>query len=155
MARLERAGRAVHVATLVLAAGVLVHFARGQWFWFDEWDFLTLRGIRHAPIGLFQPHNEHWSTVPILVYRALGAAVGLHHYLPYLAVVFVLHLTAAHLLWRIMRRGGVAPLVAAAAAGVFALLGAGYENLLWAFQMGFVASLTLGLAHVLLVSGPG
>lgn len=143
-----------HAASLAAAAPLLLWLNRNQWFFGDEWAFFSNRLAGWGRV-LVEPHNEHWPTVPILVYRALWAAVGLRSYLPYAAVLVVLHLATAHLLWRVMNRAGVAPLVATALAAVFAVLGAGSENLLWAFQMGFVGSVAAGLLHVLLVDHAG
>jgi MFS family permease len=104
---------------------------------------------------LLRPHNEHWSTLPILVYRALWHLVGLHSYVPYQAVVVALHLAAAVLVRRIMRRAAVGPWVATAAAGLFLFLGAGREDIVWAFQIGFVGSLVCGLGHLILADHDG
>jgi len=148
------AARLGHVASLVAAAPLILWFNRNQWFFGDEWEFFANRMSGWGRV-LLEPHNEHWSTAPILVYRAVYAAVGLRSYLPYVAVLVVLHLAVAHLLWRVMNRVGVAPLVSTALAAVFAVLGSGHENLLWAFQIGFVGSVAVGLAHLLLVDHDG
>ena len=145
----------LHVATLVVALGVLVFAGRGQWFFGDEWAFLLHRGLRNPRWDLLHPHNEHWSTLPILWYRALFNTVGLKSYWPYLSSVFALHLLAAHCVWRLMRSAGVAPAIATAMTTPFVFYGAGWENLTWAFQIGFVGSLAAGLALVLLVDDNG
>ena len=41
------------------------------------------------------------------------------------------------------------------AAGLFLFLGSGYQNIVWAFQIGFVGSLVFGLAHLLLIDHDG
>ena len=150
-----RAAVVAHAVSLTAAGTLLVWFNRRQWFFGDEWEFFANR-LHGGGRALFGPHNEHWSTLPILIYRGLYAAFGLRSYLPYVVVVLALHLAVTHLAWRLLRHTGTPPLVASALAGVFALLGAGYENLLWAFQVGFVGSVALGLVHILLVdhSGP-
>lgn len=148
------AARAGHVASLVVAGPLVLWFNRQQWFFGDEWEFFANRMSGWGRV-LLEPHNEHWSTAPILLYRAVYAVVGVRSYLPYVLVLVALHLAAAHLLWRVMNRAGVAPLVATALAAVFAVLGAGGENLLWAFQIGFVGSVAVGLLHILLVDHPG
>jgi hypothetical protein len=136
--------------TLTVAAGVLLVANRNQWFHGDEWAFILNRGPGVGDLRLFAPHNDHWSTIPVLIYWALLSVFGLSSYLPYAAVVIVFHLALAHLLWRACLRVGTSPLLATALAGVFAVLGAGAENLLWAFQMGFVAAVAFGWAAVLL-----
>ena len=146
---------ALFVFVLLAAVALVVLFAlgRNQWFLRDEWDFLV---ARDGGIGdLLRPHNEHWSTLPILVYRLLFQLFGLHTYVPYQLVLILLHLTAAFLLRAVMRRAGVGPWIASAAAALFMLFGAGDENIVWAFQMGFVGSLVFGLTQLLLADHDG
>ncbi|MFN2556865.1 MAG: hypothetical protein ABR592_08325 [Nitriliruptorales bacterium] len=144
----------VHVLTLVVGLVVLVVASRGHWFVIDEWGFLTDRRLDDVR-GLFAPHQEHWSTLPIVLWRALFAVVGLHSYWPYQLVALGVHLGVAHLLWRLQRRAQVAPGLAIATSGLFVVFGAGAENILNAFAMTFDASVLLGLGHVLLVDHPG
>jgi hypothetical protein len=146
---------AAHLLTLVGGFFVLVYCNRDQWFFGDEWDFLAHRGLSGADLTLWEPHTEHWSTVPILIYRALYSLYGVRTYVPYVVVLVVLHLAVAHLLWRLLLQAGVDQTVATALAAVFVVLGAGYENLLWAFQIGFIGSVALGMAGLLLVNHDG
>jgi hypothetical protein len=127
-----------------------------RWFFRDDWFFIAGHGDR-APNDLFRPagFNSHWSTIPVVVFRVLWREVGLRSYVPYQAVVVVLHLTAAVLLWVIMRRAGVRPWLATAAAAVFVLFGPGETNILWAFQVGLVGSLAFGLTHLILADHDG
>ena len=68
---LFRGAFVVHMATLAAAGAFLVYDATKQWFYLDEWDFLVYRGIHLGRNGgLFAPHNEHWTTIPILIWRA-------------------------------------------------------------------------------------
>jgi hypothetical protein len=145
-----------HVLSLVAGFVVLLAVNRDQWFFGDEWEFLGHhRGVLHADRSIWMPHTEHWSTVPILVYRALYSVYGLRSYVPYVVVLLVLHVAVAHLLWQLMRKAGVDLPVATALCAVFVVLGAGYENLLWAFQIGFIGSVAAGLACLLLVNHDG
>jgi hypothetical protein len=146
-----------HYASLVVILAVCTISARGEWFFGDEWDFLVFRGIRGAHrFGLLRPHNEHWSTIPILLWRAIFAFVGIKSYWPYMGLLFAAHLLAVHFLWRILRRiPGIPPALAVAGAAVLGLYGAGWEDLLWAFQIGFIGSLVFGLGLVLAVDEVG
>ena len=54
-----------------------------------------------------------------------------------------------------MRRAGVGPWIATAAASVFVLFGPGAEDIIWAFQMGFTGSVAFGLAALILVDHRG
>jgi hypothetical protein len=94
----------------------------------------------------------HWSTVPMLIYKVLLDTVGLRSYLPYLGVLLLLHVSAAFLLFLIVRRRG-GDVLALSAAAVLLFLGRGYENLLWAFQIGFLGSVAFGLLAIYLLGG--
>ncbi len=153
--RRTRVAPFVHLASLAVGLVGLLWANRNQWFFGDEWEFLGGRGLVGGHPGLFSPHNEHWSTPPILVYRALYSLFGVRSYLPYVIVLAAVHLVAAHLLWRVMRRSGADAAVATALAAVFVFLGAGSENILWAFQIGFIGSVACGLGAILLVDHEG
>jgi hypothetical protein len=150
-----RLALALHVIALVGGFFVLLYCNKDQWFFGDEWDFIGHRGVFGAERSLWAPHTEHWSTLPILIYRGLYARYGLLTYVPYVAVLLLLHVAVSHLLWRLLLRANVDPLLATALSAVFMLLGAGSENLLWAFQIGFIGSIALGLATLLLVNHDG
>jgi len=147
---LRRGSQLAHYASLVLAFGALLYIGRRQWFFYDEWEFLATRGLGGQSLRLFAPHNEHWSTIPILVFRGLYAVVGLRSYLPYLAVLLLLHVTIAYVVWRLMLRAGAGGWVATALAAIFLFLGGGYENIIWAFQIGFLISTLCGLVMLIL-----
>jgi hypothetical protein len=150
----ERSAAAVFAAALAVAFVVFMVAGRHTWFFLDEWDFLATRHIGSFR-DLMRPHNEHWSTLPIIVYRVLWRLFGLRTYVPYLVPVVLLHLVTATLLRAVMRRAGVGPWLATAAAGLFLFLGSGYQNIVWGFQIGFVGSLACGLAHLLLSDHDG
>jgi hypothetical protein len=101
------------------------------------------------------PHVQHWTTFGVLVFRALWSLVGLRHYWPYQLCLVGLHLAAAVLLRAVMRRAGVNPWIATAAASLFALFGAGRQDIVYAFQIAFTGALTFGLAHILLADHDG
>ena len=92
----------------------------------------------------------HWSTAPISIYQVLLSIFGLHTYLPYMVVLVIVHLVATHLIWRIALRVGTNPWIVTAAVAGFAVFGTGAENLLWAFQIGFIGALAVGLGAFLL-----
>jgi hypothetical protein len=147
----ERSAIVTHYLSLPAAFAGLLWYTRHQYFTLDDWEFINraLPGV--GRLGLFAPHNEHWSTLPLLVYKALFALVGVRSYVPYMAVLLLLHAITAHLMWRIMRRSGANAWIATGAVGVFLVLGSGAENITWAFQIGFVGSLAAGLGMVLCV----
>ena len=107
----DRAPIAVFAAVEAVALILFMVVGRSLWFYNDEWDFLVTR--RAGDIGdLFRPHNEHWQTLPVLLYRALYSIFGLHTYFPYQLFGVLSHLTAAALLFVVMRRARVRPWIA-------------------------------------------
>jgi hypothetical protein len=146
----------------VLFAGLLaisvpfVLFGVGSYQWFFRDDFMFLAGRDAGSLDdLFRPHNAHWTTIPIVAFRALWAIFGFRSYLPYEGTVLALHLTACVLLRVIMRRAGVGPWIATAAAGTFVLFGPGEQNMIWAFQIGFTGALVFGLTQLVLCDHDG
>jgi hypothetical protein len=135
---------AVHLLSLAVAGAYILKLDRHMWFWFDEWDFIQDRGLSHGLYSLWAPHNEHWVTLPVLAYRALLTVFGMHSYLPFVGLLIAAHLVLTHVLWRMCLRVGARPLIATVLAGLFALLGAGSQNLVWAFQIAFVGAVLFG-----------
>lgn len=138
---------------MVASGLLLLTQVRGLWFVTDEWSFLTGRSLTGAgpDLGLLAPHNEHWTTIPVLVYRGLFQVFGLRSYLPYVAVSIALHLLTCVLLYVLMRRAQVHAWAASLAVVVLVFLcGGGAMNALWAFQMGFLGSAALGLLALVL-----
>ena len=83
------------------------------------------------------------------------ACFGLRSYLPYQLLAIGLHLAAAALLRVIMRRAGVSPWIATAAAGLYVLFGSGSQDILVAFQITFTGALVFGLMQLLLADHDG
>jgi len=133
---------------LALAAAVLVqHAGRGTIFFYDEWDFITRRRGLGAD-SFLTGHNGHLSALPVAVYKVLLQAFGLGTYWPYRLVLTLLHVLCGLLLFAVVReRTGDAAAVCAAALLLF--LGSASDDLLWAFQIGFVGSMAAGLGMLL------
>ena len=153
VAKLDEWAFLLHLASLGIAAAFLLRVNRDQWFYADEWAFLTYtRDALPWWDEFLIPHNGHLSVVPLLEYQTLRGVFGLHSYWPFIAVLVVAHLLATHLLWRVTVSVGVDRLVATGLGAAFAVVGAGWENLLWAFQTGFVGALAFGLGATLLAN---
>ena len=147
----------LHLVALVGALAFWAWRDRGLWFFGDEWDFLVDRGLGYPPgstHGIWFPHNEHWSTLPILAWRAIYSIWHLSSYWPYLALLFAVQALVLHLAWRACRRVGADPWVSAAATLMLGLLGAGAADFGWAFQVGFVGSVAFGLLALDLLDRP-
>ena len=159
VARPDRVGlRGAPIIAFVVAEIIAFVFwldvGRSAWFYNDEWDFLSKRKV--GDLGdLMRPHNGHWTTIPIVAYRALFALFGLRSYLPYRLLVLVLYLAAAALLLIVMRRAGAQPWIATSAAALFALFGAGWVNILRPFQVTFTGALAFGLLQLILSDHDG
>ena len=67
-------------------------------------------------------------------------------YVPYLALLAVLHVTVALLVYALVRRRTL-PLVAVGITLIVLLFGSGFENLFWGIQIGFVGATALGLGR--------
>jgi hypothetical protein len=149
------AGRRPAAATVVLvvlmlaAGGVLLYAGHHLTYFFDEWSFIQYRrgdGLR----TFLDPNNGHFSLFPVLVYKLLFAVAGLRPYTPYRAVEIVLHLACAALLYLLIRRR-VGPWLALAPVTLLLFMGTASQDLLWAFQMGFLASVAGGLGALALI----
>jgi hypothetical protein len=133
---------------------VLLFWLRSYlWFLRDDWLFLATRSL--SPSDLFAPSNGHWTTMPIIVFRIMWRLVGLHSYVPYQALTILLHLTVVVLLRYLMRRAGVRPWIATCCAAVIVFFGPGEEDITWAFQIGLMASVVLGLTQLILADHDG
>lgn len=142
-----RGGRAAPyvalAAGLVAQGAVLLNQGRQLWFFRDDFSFLLGRSLSRDPVReLMVPHNEHWSTFPVLAFRFMWAVFGLRHYLPYALMPVLLHLATALFLVVLVRGAGAGRWTAVLTGLAFAFLGggAGAENPLWAFQIGFIGS---------------
>jgi len=150
---LERAPRAslATFAVFVGAAGALFAYrGRAQWFFQDDYAYIVQRDGGSLD-GLLLPHQQHWVTVPVAIYRVLWNIFGLHSYVPYLAVSIAFHLAVVVLLRAVLRRSGVSPWMATITASILLFFGSGSENVVWAFMIAFTGSLAYGLAHLLVV----
>ncbi len=150
--RLERrlTGR-VFAFTAVIAGLLLLALGAGMTFFSDEWAFIETRSLAN-PLDWFRAHNEHWSTLPIIVYRLMVETIGIGSYVPYQAALVAIHLCVASLVFVLVRRrSGPGP---GFLAGLLVLLfGAGFENIYWGFQTGFDGSMALGLAAIAVSDG--
>ncbi len=140
----------IALALMLAAAAVLVlHLTRGTTLWFDEWVWVMDR--RGSSVGTFlEPHNGHFSLVPIVLYKLLFATAGLDDYVPYRVMIIAAHALCAGLVFVYARRrvGGLGALVAA---GLILTLGPAWQNFLWPFQVGWLVSLAAGLGALLLL----
>ncbi len=93
--RMRRHGGVIAFAVLgVLAFAVLFYAGRNGTFYGDEWSFVGIEGIGTIDDWM-RPWGAHWVMVPMILWRSVFTVVGLGSYLPYLAILLVLHILAA------------------------------------------------------------
>lgn len=144
--------RLIVTAMAVVVAAAILSLTRGFTFFFDEWSFI-LDAPDWSWTSYLQPHNEHPAILFKLVYAALLNTVGMRSYVPYMAVLLALHALDAVLLFELVRRRA-GDLVGVAFAAILLVLGAGAEDILWAFQLAWLASIACGLGTLLILQGP-
>jgi hypothetical protein len=150
----ERWALVAFLVVSVVSIPILLRLGHDRWFQFDDWDFLASRD--GGDIGdLLEPHGAHWSTLPIIAYRAEWYLFGLHSYWPYQLMCVLSHLTVVLLVRAVIRRAGVRPWTATAVVLPLVFFGAGEENVVWGFQINFNFSLAFGLIQLLLADHDG
>jgi hypothetical protein len=109
----------------------------------DDWDLLLNRQGWSAD-AILAPFHENIVAGQAVLYKLLLAVFGMGSALPYYVVSIGLFATSGVLLFVYLRRrvGDWAALIAAV---LVLFLGAAFEDLLWAFQMGYFAATAAGL----------
>jgi hypothetical protein len=149
--RLGRVARALTavprppVVAAIVALVLLVWLGRDMTFYHDEYTFILLRDLSLR--GILAPHNEHLSATLVILYRVLLGTVGMASYWPYLGVTFALHLAVSGIVYVVVRRLTSAGWALGAMA-VMLVLGAGGDDILWAFQSGTVGAVAAGMAAI-------
>lgn len=138
---------AVHYEALVVSLVLILWIGRDQWFFGDDWAILA----PHLDGDPMLPHVGHWNLIPALLFPHVRDLFGLGSYVPFLALALVAHLAVAHLIWRLLLRTGAVPWIATGLSVLVMVLGGGAENILWAFQFGFMGAIALGLLVVLML----
>jgi hypothetical protein len=126
-----------------------MYLGRGNNFFFDEWMFVVSR--RGLSVGaLFNPHNGHLSALPALAFMVLLKFFGLDHYEAFRFAAVIVHLLVALMASLLVRKNhgwsiGITVFV------VIGLMGAGWQNIFWGFQIGFMGSLFFFLLSLYLL----
>ncbi len=146
---LDRLAAATLALAVVASAGLLYHLTRGTSFWGDDWAWITTR--RANTVGTFlSPYDGHLSVLPVVIYRIMFAAFGIDSYAPYRILVIVFSLIVALLAFDYARRR--VPRVPAMLVAVLVLfVGPGWQDTMWAFQIGWELALGLGVAALILL----
>lgn len=116
-------------------------------FLIDDWEFLLRR--RGLSLDVFlDPHAEHISILPVAIYKAIQAGIGMESLLPYGVISTAAFLAAAALLFVYLRRRVGAWLALAGTLPIL-FLGSASEDLLTPFQIGYFGSMACGLGTLL------
>ncbi len=139
----------VWIALCVAAVWRLLRLGAPETFFFDEWSFVFGRRTRSIQ-ALLTPHNGHLSVVPVLVYRVLFAVFGMKNYTAYRMAGLLVHVAVASMTYRYVRQR-IGEIGGLASGSALLLLGSGWQNILWPFQLGFMGSIAAGIGAWLLV----
>jgi hypothetical protein len=133
-------GLAIAVAaSAILLIGLDSHLS----FIADDWNLLVKRH-GSSPDVFLNPFNENIVLGPAVIFKLLLAVFGMGSALPFYLVSISLFLTSAVLLF-VYLRPRVGDWLALISVVLVLFLGAAFEDLLWAFQMGFFGSMAAGL----------
>ena len=119
----------------------LLRLGRGLTFFFDEWDFIL--GRSYSIDDLLRPHNGHLSLLPVLAFNFLREVFGISSYLPYQILGLLIHGSVCSAIYALGKRRSAALSIVAAV--VVCLLGSGWQNIMWPFQIGMMGALSAGL----------
>ena len=140
-------GTLAFAAAAAAAAALILSLNHGFSFWYDEWWFITQR-IPWNPHSFLEPYQEHLSIVPVLVYKLLLSTAGLGNYLPFRIVGVIGYIASVAVVFTYARRR-IGDIGALALSAPLLVLGAGAQDVLWPFQISFVASVGFGVGALL------
>ncbi|MSO87333.1 MAG: hypothetical protein EXQ71_07415 [Acidimicrobiia bacterium] len=123
------------------------------WFFRDDWAMLVSRDGGSLR-SVMAPFDVHPIPIPVVIFRLMFNMFGLN-FIPYHMLLVTLHLGVALLLRIIMRRAGVGPWIASAAAATLVLFGHGGSNIIWVFQITNLGSILFVLIQLILVDHDG
>jgi hypothetical protein len=113
----------------------------------DDWELLVVRE-GWGPGVFLEPFNENIVVGPAVVFKVLLGVFGMGSAMPFYVVSISLFSVSAVLLWFYLR-ARLGDWLALVAACSILFLGAAFEDLLWAFQLGYFGSMAAGLGMLL------
>ncbi len=129
---------------------VATHLDRGFLPFFDEWNFVNLHRDSVISAALVA-HNGHLLFFPYVSYWLLLDVFGLAHHLPFMELLNLLNVSCGFLVYRLSRTR-ISPVLSAIIGSVVMFYGAASQDLLWAFQIGWLMSTAAALAGLLFVN---
>jgi hypothetical protein len=134
----------------VVASGFLLyHLTRGSSFWGDDWAWITTRRANTVH-NFLSPYDGHLSVLPLVIYRLMFDLFGIDSYAPYRVLVIGLSLVIGLLVFEYARQrlGRFGAMLVAA---LVLFLGPGWQDTMWAFQIGWELALGLGLGALIML----
>ena len=126
----------------------LLWLGRDFWYFYDEWGFVTGRTL--SLDGLLLPHNGHLSAFHSSLYVLLLRAFGADAYTVLRSIAIAVHLTVAFGAYLVVsrRKGrswGMSALL------IIGVLGTGWQNIFWPFQMSMMLPIAVAFLAVLVL----
>jgi hypothetical protein len=146
---LDRAALPLLALVLLVAGLATLYIGRGLTFRIDDWDAIL---HRHGLEALLLPHGgDHLNFLPFALYKVILRLFGADSYTPFLVVLVLSHLAVVALLFvYVSRRAGRG--LALLSILPFSVLGYGYLDLLWAWQVNYNGAVWFGVAALFLMS---
>ena len=136
------------LAVAVVASMAVLLAYRSHLGWLnDDWEFVIYRHTGSIN-DYFDPHNEHISILTVALYRLVLGIFGMGSAMPMHVIATAVFALSAVLLFIYMRRR-VGPWPALIGTSIVLFLGSAWEDLLWAFQVGFFLSVAFGIGALL------
>jgi len=138
---------------LFLYALYIFFIGRNQWFFYDDFDFVSNNRISGSFISaLLMPHNEHTALVPFVLFRLIYMLFGLSSYMPYFAINIIVLTITFYVLYLFARSLKISSRIAFFGIVFLSFTPAYYENIFWAFQVGLSLSACFGFISLGLIS---
>ena len=134
-------------AALLACAVLLLVLTHRLTFYQDTWEFLMNRRDFSVD-SLLKPHNEHIVLLPVTIELILVRVFGMGSARPEYALLILMLLSSATLLFVYARRR-VGPWPALMATLLLLFLGPAWQDILWPFELAFVGSVLFGVAMLL------
>lgn len=130
------------VGLVIVGCAFILWLGRSSTFRLDDWVIASEQPPPSLDY-LLVPHNEHWSAFMKLPFQLLFGVVGLHSYLPYLALLVAAHGAATVAVYAVIS-AAAGRVLAFAVGSVLLLLGTAHETLFWYASIGYLLSLATG-----------
>lgn len=145
--------RNILIPYLFLYALYIIFIGRNQWFFYDDFDFVSNNRISGSYISaLLMPHNEHTALLPFVLFRLIYMVFGLSSYIPYFVINIIVLTITFYVLYLFARSLKISSRIAFFGIVFLSFTPAYYENIFWAFQVGLSLSTCFGFMSLGLIS---